>query len=327
VNRRRAVLVLAAIAPWAAIPLARSQSASRMPRIGVLVFGSPVNFRPRAEAFRKGMEELGYFEGRNVHYEWRSANGQPDLLSQEAHDLAKVVDVIVSASAHTTRALQEAQVTLPIVMAAVDDPVADGFAASLAHPGANFTGLSANVIDHAPRFVELLSQTTEKLTRIGVLANPSSPTYKTFRSRIEKAAIRAGARPIVLDATTPEQLETAFPATGQDVFDGMVVMYDSLFYSQRLRVVELARDTRRPAVYPQRGYVEAGGLMSYGPHLEENYRRAASYVDRILKGARPRDMAIEPPAHFELVINRAAARGLGVKLPADFLAKADRIIG
>jgi putative tryptophan/tyrosine transport system substrate-binding protein len=125
----------------------------------------------------------------------------------------------------------------------------------------------------------------------------------------------------------PEQLETAFPATGEDVFDGLVVMYDTMLYSQRIRVVELARDTRRPVIYPQRAYVEAGGLMSYGPQIEQNYRRAASYVDRILKGAQPRDMAIEPPVRFELVINRSAARGLGVQLPPDFLKKADRIIG
>ena len=298
-----------------------------MPRVAVLTSGSSANARTRLDAFRKGMEELGYVEGRNVHYEIRSANGQLDLLREDARELARDADVIVSSSARTTRTLKEASVSIPVVMVAVDDPVADGFARSLAHPGANFTGLTANVLDQAPRMVELLSQASPKLARLAVLANPSNPTYRSFRARMESAGARAGARTIVLEASTPEQLETAFPATGEDVFDGLVVMYDTMLYSQRIRIVELARDTRRPVIYPQRGYVEAGGLMSYGPQIEQNYRRAASYVDRILKGAQPRDMAIEPPVRFELVINRIAARGLGVQLAPDFLKKADKIIG
>ena len=298
-----------------------------MPRVAVLTSGSAANARTRLEAFRKGMEELGYVEGRNVHYDVRSANGQLDLLHEDARELARDSDVIVSSSALTTRTLKEASVSIPVVMVAVDDPVADGFARSLAHPGANFTGLTANVLDQAPRFVELLSQASPKLARLALLANPTNPTYRSFRARLESAAARAGARMTVLEASTPEQLEIAFPATGKDVFDGLVVMYDTMLYSQRIRVVELARDTRRPVIYPQRGYVEAGGLMSWGPQIEQNYRRAATYVDRILNGAQPRDMAIEPPVRFELVINRNAARGLGVQLPPDFLKKADKIIG
>ena len=333
-NRRRAVLALAALAPWAAIPIARSQDPGKpqvpgkSPRVAVLTSGSAPNARTRLDAFRKGMEDLGYVEGRNVRYVMRSANGQLDLLREDAQALARSVDVIVSASAHTTRALQDASVSIPVVMVTVEDPVAEGFARSLAHPGGNYTGLSANILDHAPRYLELLSQAAPRLARLALLANPSNPTYRTFRARMESAAFRAGAKSIVvLEASTPEQLETAFPFTGEDVPDGVVVMYDTMLYSQRLRVVELARDTRRPFIYPQRAYVEAGGLMSYGPQPEQNYRRAASYVDRILKGAQPRDMPIEASVHFELVINRAAARGLGVQLPAEFLKKADRIIG
>jgi putative tryptophan/tyrosine transport system substrate-binding protein len=333
-NRRRAVLALAALAPWAAIPIARSQGPGKpqvpgkLPRVAVLTSGSAPNARSRLDAFRKGMEELGYIEGRNVRYEFRSANGQLDLLREDARALASSVDVIVSASSYTTRALQDASVSVPVVMVAVEDPVVEGFARSLAHPGGNYTGLSAGVVDHAPRFIELLSQASPRLARLALLANPSNPTYRAFRTRMESAAFRAGAKAIVvLEASTPEQLETAFPFTGEDVPDGVVVMYDTMLYSQRLRIVELARDTRRPFIYPQRAFVEAGGLMSYGPQPEQNYRRAASYVDRILKGALPRDMAIEPVPHFELVINRAAARGLGVQLPAEFLKKADRIIG
>ncbi|HEX7560038.1 MAG TPA: ABC transporter substrate-binding protein [Usitatibacter sp.] len=294
----------------------------------MLTSGSSANARSRLDAFRKGMEELGYVEGRNVRYEMRSANGQLDLLREDARELARDADVIVSASAHTTRALHEASVSIPVVMVTVEDPVAEGFARSLAHPGGNYTGLSANILDHAPRYLELLSQAAPRLARLALLANPSNPTYRAFRARMESAAYRAGAKAIVvLEASTPEQLETAFPVQGEDVPDGVVVMYDTMLYSQRLRVVELARDTRRPFIYPQRAYVEAGGLMSYGPRPEQNYHRAATYVDRILKGAQPRDMAIEPPVRFELVVNRAAARGLGVQLSPEFLKKADKIIG
>jgi putative tryptophan/tyrosine transport system substrate-binding protein len=327
VNRRRAVLALAAFAPWGAIPLARSQESARLPRVAVLTSGSSVNARTRLDAFRKGMEELGYVEGRNVRYEMRSSNGQPDLLREDAHALATGADIVVSASAHTTHALQDASVAIPVVMVAVDDPVAEGFARSLTHPGGNYTGLSASVLDQAPRFVELLSQASPRLARIALLANPANPTYRLFRARMESAASRVGARTSLIEASTPEQLEIAFPATGEDLFDGVVAMYDTMLYSQRLRVIELARDTRRPFIYPQRAYVEAGGLMSYGPQPEQNYRRAASYVDRILKGAQPRDMAIEPPVRLELVVNRTAARGLGVQLSAEFLKKADRVIG
>ncbi|MGZ5047190.1 MAG: ABC transporter substrate-binding protein [Usitatibacter sp.] len=324
---RRELLLLAAISPLGALT-SRAEDSDRLPRVALLMFGSPMNFRSRIDAFRAGMEDLGYVEGRNILFEWHSANGQMPVLQELARSLGKgSVDVIVSASTLTTHALQQAGVTHPVVMAAVDDPVAEGFAKSLARPGTNYTGLSANVVGEAHRFIELLAMAAGKLTRVGLLANPSNPTYRAAASRFEGAAARVGAKLTVLDASTLEQLETASPPPGEANHDGIVVMYDSLFYNNRIRVVELARDTRRPVIYPQRGYVEAGGLMSYGPQLEQSYRRVASYVSRILKGARPADLPIEPPAKLELVINRTAARGLGVQLPPSFLKKADKIIG
>jgi putative ABC transport system substrate-binding protein len=332
VNRRRTLLVLTAVSPLGALFPAHAQESdpdsARLPRVALLMLGSPTNFRSRIAAFRSGMEDLGYVEGRNILFEWHSANGQLEVLGLLARDLVKSgVDVIVSASTLTTKALQQAGGSIPVVMAAVDDPVAEGFARSLSHPGMNYTGLSANVTGEATHFVELLSMAAGKLSRVGLLANPKNPTYRTVLARFEAAAARFGAKLVVLEASTSEQLEQAFPATGQDVLDGIVVMYDSMFYNDRIHVVELARDTRRPVIYPQRGYVEVGGLMSYGPQLEQSYRRCASYVHRILKGARPAELPIEPPTKLELVINRTAARGLGVKLPASFLKKADKIIG
>lgn len=324
---RRALLLLAAVSPLG-IAVSRAEDPERLPRVALLMFGSPVNFRSRFDAFRGGMEELGYAEGGNILYEIYSANGQPDILRELARDLARSgVDVIVSASTLTTQALHDAGVAHPVVMAAVDDPVAEGFARTLARPGTNYTGLSANVVGEAQRFVELLAMATAKLARVGLLANPANPTYRAVVARFEAAVARLGAKLVVLQASTTEQVEDAIPTTGHDVVDGIVVMYDSMLYNHRIRVVELARDTRRPVIYPQRGYVEAGGLMSYGPQLEQSYRRVASYVHRILRGARPADLPIEPPAKLELVINRTAARGLGVQLPASFLKKADKIIG
>jgi putative ABC transport system substrate-binding protein len=328
VNHRRAFLALAALSPLGAWAAARSEDAERLPRVALLMFGSPINFRTRIAAFVKGMEDLGYVEGINVLFEFYSANGQLEVLQELARNLNRSApEVIVSASTLTTAALRQAGVSQPVVMAAVDDPVAEGFARSLARPGGYYTGLSASVMSEAPRFVELLSTAMPKLARVGLLANPSNPTYRAFVSRFDAAIGRIGAKRVVLDASSTAELEQAFPATGQDVVDGLIVMYDTLFYNERMRIVELARDTRRPAVYPQRGYVEAGGLMSFGPQLEASYLRVASYVNKLLKGARPSDLAIELPPKFELVVNRTAARGLNIQFPAAFLQKADKVIG
>lgn len=327
-NRRNALAALAALSPLGAFAAARAEDEERLPRVALLMFGSPVNFRTRIAAFRKGMEDLGYVEGINILFEFYSANGQPEVLDQLAERLARSSpEVIVSASTVTTAALKRANVSQPVVMVGVDDPVAEGFARSLSRPGGNYTGISASIIGEAPRFVELLAVAAPKLGRVGLLANPSSPTYRLFISRFDAALGRIGAKRVVLDASDRDSLESAFPATGQDVVDGLIVMYDSFFYNDRMRIVELARDTRRPAVYPQRGYVEAGGLMSYGPQLEASYHRAATYATRLLRGARASELAIEPPVKLELVVNRTAARGLNVQFPAAFLQKADKVIG
>lgn len=307
---------------------ARGEEPARVPRVIIVMFGSPARFRRREDAFRKAMADLGYADGRNVIYEWRSANGQQELLEEHARDLAHGgADVVVSASTLATGALYKGGVSLPVVMVAVDDPVARGFARSIARPGANFTGLTADAVEHAPRFVELLSQAAGRLSRIAILANPENSTYDAFREHMGNAVSRSGARLVIIEAANPDQLDREFPAPGQDFADGLIVMNDPMLYNERIRIVELARDARRPVIYPHRGYAEEGGLMSYGPNPELEMRHAAAYVDRILKGAHPRDMAIQPPAKLELVVNRTAARGMGLHLPAEFLKKADRIIG
>jgi putative tryptophan/tyrosine transport system substrate-binding protein len=295
--------------------------------VAILNSGTPANFRSRGEAFVRAMAEMGYVEGRNVLYTWRSANGQADLLRQYANELKQGVDLIVSASTTSTHALQEAQVRLPIVMVTIDDPVALGFARSLAHPGSNITGVTADAVEQAARFIELLAQAAGKLARVAVLANPGSANYRAYRTRIEAAAARSGTHLMVIDATSPQEIDLEFPSHGPEGCDGAIVTSDVLFYSERMRLAELASGARLPAIYPQRAYVEVGGLMSYGPSPEQAYRRIAIYVDRIIKGASPRDMAIEPPNRYELVINRATARSLRLTLAPDLLKKADKVIG
>jgi ABC-type uncharacterized transport system substrate-binding protein len=326
-KRRSALVTLAALAGYAVLAPARAQSPLKPRRVAILQFGAPANFKSRADAFMKGMKELGYVEGKDVVYDWCSANGQIDLLQQEARELAGGnVEVIVSASMLTTQALHRANVKVPVVMVAVDDPVASGFVQSIARPQTNFTGLTADVLDQVPRFIELLSSAVPRLSRVVGLVNPTNTTYRAYCSSLSASAQKAGARLVIVDAATAQQMDRAFHG-GKDEADGVVVMSDALFYTGRKQIVELAETSRRPVIYPLRGYVEAGGLMSYGPKLEDNFLRAATYVDNLLKGANPATMAIEAPAKYELVINRNTALALGLAIPDELLKKADRVIG
>ena len=296
-----------------------------MPRVVVLNSGPPVNFRARANAFTRGMRELGYVDGKNVHLEWESANGQEDLLKELSARIARDhPDVILSGSTVTTRALLAAKARAPIVMGQAEDPVLEGFVRSMTHPGGNVTGMSGSVLDQVRRQMELLAEVSPRLRRITALLNPTNTIYKTYRARIE-FSMPPGMRLAVVDAATPKEIERAFVRSRDDT-EGVIVMNDPLFFGERRSIAEQATAVRRPAVYPLRGYVEAGGLMSWGPNWEANFLRAASYVDRILKGAKPADLPIEPPARFELAANRDTARLLGITIPPEILRQAS-IIG
>ena len=318
---RRRFLASLAVLPATAVLPTRAQAS--MPRVGILFFGSRANFRSRADAFVQGMAARGYVEGKTVAYDWRTANGQEDLLKPTAGELARSgVQVIVSASTHTSRALRSAGVTtLPIVMAANEEPTIDGFARSLDKPGGNFTGISASVLDLLDKHVELLFAVAPRLTRITALLNPQNAAYRTYRARLQ-SAVRAGTKLIVVDASTAEQIDSAFPARAREDADGLIVMNDVMLYNERRTVIDAASRVKRPGIYPLRGFVEAGGLMSYGANPEANFARAATYVDRILKGAHPAEMAIEPPAKIELVVNRDRLETLGLQLPAELARQA-----
>ncbi len=306
----------------------RAQTPAKLPRVVTVTFGSPYNARSRTEAFRKGMLEHGYEDGRNVRMEWRSANGQPDLLREMTQALAREnVEVIVSSSDTTTEALVKATKTVPIVIANSEDPVASGFVRSLARPDSNITGLSANGLDQIARQVELLVKAVPKLTRLAALLNPTNTIYAAYRSRLEVAARALRLRLVVVDATTPREVDHAFSTLETKGVGALVVMGDGFFYTERKALTELAERFRLPAIYPHQGYSAAGGLMSYGANIEYNYFRAAAFVDKILKGASPADLPIEQPANHELIVNRNAARSIGMSVPAELLKRAHKVIG
>jgi putative ABC transport system substrate-binding protein len=326
VLRRRALAVLATLAIPAALAQPRTRQVKRIRRVTIFFFGTPANSRTRREAFVKAMQELGYVEGRTVRYDWRYANGQPDLVARHAREISdNVTDVVMSFSTANTLALREAQVAWPVVMIAVDDPVRSGFAHDLSRPGMNFTGMTTNVVAQAPRYVDLLQEAAGKPAAFGLLASPASTTYKLFRSRTEAEAARRGVRIVALDAATSQDIDRVL---GMDhPVQGLIVTTDALYYTDRRRVVELVAERRIPAVYPRFGFVEAGGLMSYGPNDEYFATRGASFASRILQGDAPSEMPIEGPTRYELSVSRKAAQAIGLKLPASFLQKADHVVG
>ncbi len=327
-NRRKALLLGAGALGAALAPSLRAQAPTKISHVAVFTFGSRLNARSRIEAFLKGMRELGYEEGRNVQYEWRFANGQPDLLRDLAHEIARgPVDVIVSASTLTTDALLQATSSIPIVMATVEDPVLSGFVKSLAHPETNVTGLTSNALEQVPRHMELLVKTVPGITRAAALLNPGNAIYAPYRARVEWAAKAFRVRMLVMDASSYRDIERVFAQLQATPVGGMLVMSDGQLYTERSTITELAARYRVPAVYPQQGFADAGGLLSFGQKLEYNYARAAVYVDKILKGANPGELAIEQPANHELVVNRNAARSLGLTLPPELVKRANKVIG
>ena len=324
-HRRSSLLALAALAAASSLPRAAAARATRVARIAVVNSGPPASFRTRAAALTRGLRDLGYEEGRNVQIEWISANGQEDLLREVAQRLARQPpDLVVSGSTLTTRAMVRGGVHVPIVMAAAEDPVAEGFVKSLASPGGNITGVALNIVDHIRRQLELLAAVAPRLRRITALLNPTNTTYRTYRSRIE-FGLPPGMKLAIVEASTQRDIERAFAGRTRDETEGLVVMNDSLFYSERRAIAEQALAMRRPAVFPLRGYVEVGGLMSWGPNPEANLVQAAGFVDRIIKGASPAQLAVEPAPRFELAWNRATARATGITPPPEILREATLI--
>ena len=309
------------------VSLAQAQQTAKIPRIGSLGGASPSANANGNEALRQGLRELGYVEGKNIIIEWRSAEGKLDRLPALADELVRLkADVIVTSGGQATRAAKEATKTIPIVMAQVSDPVGSGFVASLARPGGNITGLSTLAPELSGKRLELLKETVPKLSRVAVLGTSTSIGNVPQLREVDLAAGALKVKRQFLDILDPKDIETAFRAANKGRAEGVLVLAASVFVSRRTQVLDLAQKSRLPAIYYSPEFVEAGGLMSYGVNNTDLNRRAATYVDKILKGAKPADLPVEQPIKFEFVINLKAAKAIGLTIPPELLARATRII-
>ena len=328
-TRRNLLIALGASA--LTVPLcAFAQQQDKVWRVGVLaVRGRSTTSRPEAEydAFLHGMRDLGYMAGRNLLIEWRSAEGKYERFTELAAELVRTkVDIIVTEGTPATRAAQLATRTIPIVTAVVADPVASGFAASLAHPGGNITGLSSISIDISSKQIELLKSMAPKLSRAAIVTNPDASHHPAIVQNLQAAARQIGIKVLPVSARNAESLRSVFTLMARERADGVLIASDAFFSGQLQQIADLANAHRLPSIYTLPGFAQAGGLMSYGQNLVEHFRRAATYVDKILKGAKPADLPVEQPTKFELIINGKTAKALGLKIPQSLLISADKVI-
>ena len=324
-KRREFISLLGGAA--AAWPLAvRAQQLSRVPRIGVLLLGTPTSFAPRTQAFVEGLRDLGYVEGRTVAIEWKWGQDQVDRLPDLAAELVSAqVDVIVTGGTPPTKALKNATRTIPIVMAIVGDPVAAGLVDSLARPGGNATGFSIVATDLSGRRLQLLKEIVPGLSSVAVMSNLANPQSQMELRETQSAARRLDLRLHSVPISADTSIENAFEKIKKEPVQALIVVTDAILYSQRSQILDLAAGNRLPAMYPYRDFPEAGGLMSYAPSDRDLFRRAASYVDRILKGANPGDLPVEQPTKFELVINLKTAKALGLDVSLLIQQLADEV--
>lgn len=324
---------LAGLGAVLAAPLAAEpQPAGKVPRVGLLGAGSPSDpvVQGFVEGFRQGLRELGWVEGRNIVIEYRYAEGKYERLPDLAGELVRFKpDVIVAAPTEAALAAKNATSTIPIVMANVADPVGSGLVASLARPSGNVTGLSSMGVDLTVKRLELLKEAVPGLSRVAILRNPdASPwTHPVMVKAVEQVAPSLRLQLQVLAARGPEEFDGAFSMMARERADGLLVLAgDALFVLHRRRLADLAAKSRLPAMYATKEHAEAGGLMAYSTDSGYNWRRAATYVDRILNGAKPAELPVEQPTKFELVINMKTARALGLTIPPSLLLRADRVI-
>ena len=310
------------------VHLAEAQQPAKIPRIGYLTASSLSVNPARIEAFRQGLRELGYIEGKNIVIEWRSSEGKADRLPALAAELVRLkVDVIVTSGPVATRAAKEATTTIPIVMAQDIDPVGSGFVASLARPGGNITGLSTLRPEISGKRLELLKEIVPRLSRVAVLGTSTQPGYAQQLREVELAAGAFGVKLQYLDVLSPKDIETAFRAADKGRADAVLMLVAGVVAGDhRTEIAELAVKSRLPAIYDRREFVDDGGLMSYGTNFADLSRRAAVYVDQIVKGAKPAELPVEQPTKFELVINLKTAKALRLTIPPEVLMRADKVI-
>jgi ABC-type uncharacterized transport system substrate-binding protein len=324
VKRRQFITLLGGAAAW---PLAARAQQPAIPMVGFLSAGSAQAVERDLAGFRDGIRRLGYVEGNNVQFEFRYADGYLDRLPDLALDLVRLNPrVIVSAPLPAHLAARRATSTIPIVMATGADPVGFGLVASLSHPGGNVTGLANFAETLAAKQIDLLREMVPRLARFGLLVNVTNPLHVPQLRETKIAAEAASIVLVPVEVADPDKLESAFDTLQRERVEALLVSPDVSFYSRRRQIAELTATTRLPAIYGYRHHVEEGGLMSYGPDIPDQYRRAASYVDKILRGARPSELPVEQPTKFELVINLKSAKALGLEVPPTLVARADEVI-
>jgi putative tryptophan/tyrosine transport system substrate-binding protein len=317
-----ALLILTALA--LALP---DEAAGKLYRIGYLSSGSVASHGSLFEGFRQALRELGYSEERNIAFEFRWAEGDDEKLDTFATQLARIdVDVILASGTRAAQAAKRVTQTIPIVLVGVGDPVGNELVASLAHPGENITGLSLLTTDLAAKRLQLLMEIIPGLSRVGVLWNPANPDAAAMLKEVEVGAQGLGVQLQSLEARSPKGVEDALEAALRERVGALIVLEDLFTAAHPGRVVEWAARQRLPAIYGLRPFAEAGGLMSYGANYADLYRRAATFADRILKGAKPGDLPIEPVTKSELVINLSTAKALGLTIPSSLLSRADQVI-
>ena len=326
-NSRRKFLVALGAGALTAPLRSYAQQVKKPVVVGFLVTQDQLSAQSIVAAFKQGLLEFGYVEGKNLTLQLRFADGKFDRVPGFATELVNLkVDVIVSGGAVTTSALQKVTSTIPIVMASTSDPVGAGLVKTLARPGGNITGLSNLATEIGPKHLEMLLSVAPKLSRVAFLMNPGNPSNPLVLKNIQSAALMTSVKILPVEARTAPEIEKAFSAMTQGKAGAVIVARDGFFISQKRQIAELALKNRLPSISETGEYAEAGGLMSYGVNLEEQFRRVATYVDKILKGSRPGDLPVEQPMKFELVVNGKTTKALGLKIPQSLLMMADKVI-
>jgi putative tryptophan/tyrosine transport system substrate-binding protein len=310
---------------FALSPSAEAQKELKIPRIGVLWLGA----RPNAnlDAFIQGLRELGYIEGKNILIEYRVAEGKADRLPELATELVRLkVDAIFTGGTPAIFALREATKTIPIVFFSTSDPIGTGVVASLAHPGGNITGISVLASDLWPKRLELLKEISPKLSRVAMVWNKGNAGMALEAKATQEVAGPLGVTLQDRGVKDPNELDTVFALMIKDRPDGFLALMDPVLTSRQKRILDFLEQIRLPAVFESKGWVEAGGLISYGANYPDAFRRAAALMDKILKGAKPADLPVEQPTKFELVVNLKTAKQIGLTIPPNVLARADKVI-
>ena len=324
---RKKVIVLTFCAMlWPLSFLAQAQQPARILRIGILSPLSASSFSIRLEAFRQRLRELGYVEGKNIVIEYRYAEGKRERLPDLAAELVGLkVDIIVTASGGAILAAKKASPTMPIVFAAAADPVADGYVSSLARPGGNITGISLMAPDLDSKRLEILKEAVPKVARVAFLSG-GGPRANLTVTEMEPAAKGLGLKLLPLEVRGLDGFESAFARAKREGAQALITSVGPLFITLRRQVLDFAAKNQLPAIYPASEFVEAGGLMSYGPNYTDSWLRVADFVDKILKGAKPSDLPVKQPTKFELLVNLKAAKQIGLIIPPNVLARADKVI-